>query len=781
MKIQFPNHWKFIGDHYILHTDGTISAIMKVRGYDIYMCESGTSATFLNNLKNIINEMPNSISLEFHLRRRKDLISPQKYRSVSITRANPITASLRESYIKHIENSCYANSVYMLVQYHGTASFMDTLGLLSPTKLRDIYRRSIKRVDEIEKYCDQLMQKLRGFYLLDKLDVVNFLYSSVHYRECKVMPNEDYALNYLFRPTGEARDNFYRMNGINMKAGMMYFYPQPNIRLFTDLFAWLPIDLDVCFYLKRQDYGSLLRKSGAEEVKQERQMESSDAIGEKRFMEIAEWRRYVVNNNLQIFANVFFVKIYGEEDSIQRYFNEINTNLSVLGGILESESLLNFSVNYSVPGNMYRSKFMRHDHSEMVICLLPAVEFDQGSGYEEAVLGTQYSFVGYDLDNKSGGEFYHSMTLAKTGSGKGVLNCARVAQLYGLGYDFYTIEIGNTYEFLFKLLGGDYATLDPDKSVINPFPAYDEVGTAISNVLVSPTIKSLANILTDGKPELNIHEISVCEMALKQIYLTPVSANKAPSLQDFHNCLATLDEGLMNDEQKTTRDRILLNIKSFLDTIIGERFKHDNNLVIQESLFGVDFKLLKDDSHLMMVYLTFLSIRFGQKALLQEAPTFITIDELHEFIRIDKEIIRTLCSQIARMGRKERGYINLITQEAGDIKKLDPALINQMHIVNLLYTESNHEVLGHSLSSLNEQAFSTWRSFETTNDSYRPAMLGYGDRWTDTFLTFPTELLALADTSSRGLQIKNRILRNLNGMGMDVAYNKLLEHYKGCD
>lgn len=772
-----PNHWRFLDENYILHTDGTISAIARIKGYDIYMQDEDAAQGFMMNLRSVITEMPDNISLEFHLKRRKDLVSSNKYRTKKLVRANQVLTSLRESYIKHIENSCYVNSIYLLIQYHSKASLGDLVGLINPASLEKIYAKSISHRDKLEKYCKQLQHKLIGCKLLEKLDATKFLYDAVHHRECEVMPDEHYALKDLLLPTGVERDGVFVMNGVNLKAGLLYFYPEPDIRLFTDIFSWLPTEMDVSFYLRRQNYGSLLRKSGAEEIKQERQVASADASGEKRLMDIAAWRRYVVNNNLQIFANVFFMKLYGATDTIEHYFNEINDNLASLGAIMESEKLLNFSIAYSIPGNMYRSKFMRHDHTEMAMCLLPATEFYQGNGHEEAVLGTNHSFTGFDLSNKSGGEFYHSMTIAKTGSGKGVLNCARVVQLYGLGYDFYTIEIGNTYEFLFKLLGGDYVTLDPDASVINPFPPYSDVGVSISSSLVSPTIKSLAKIFTDGKPELNIHQISVCEMALQHIYVKASSrrANKAPNLQDFYNCLAKFDEKMMNDKQKWARDEVLLNVKSFLDTIIGERFKCDNNLIIKDGLFGADFKRLKDDANLMMTYLTFLSLRFGQKALFQQTPSFITIDELHEFIRIDKETIRTLCSQIARMGRKERGYINLITQEADDISNLDSSLINQMHIVNLLYSEGNHDKLLTELSSLNNQAFNTWRNYESSYKNYRAAMVGFGDRWTDSFLTFPMEILALADTSSRGLQLKNSILHRTDAM--HDAYDKLLKHY----
>ena len=778
MSAKNLTHWKFVDDRYLLHTDGTLTAFAEIPGYDIYMKEEGAAANYFSNLQNLLHELPANISLEFRLKRRRDKSSPQKYRAVPIARANDILSELRESYISHMQDHCYSNSIYLIIQIHRKHSVLDFCQALTPGGINRIYKNALAQQEELAGYCKLLSAKLPQLRFMDDSECIALMYELANCRSCAKVPDTRHGIDSLMLPHGKEQQGFYHINGVTSKSCLVYFYPDPNRRLFTDLFAWLPLEMDLSLFLRRLDYGSLLRKSGAEEVKQGRQVAEADATGEMRLREIAEWRRYVVNNNLHIFANVFFIKLYGSEQDINYYVNQLNENLASLGGIMESERLLNFSHFYSLPGNLYRSSFMRHDHTEMVLSLLPTVKFQQGNGYEEAFLGSDFTFKGLSFSNDLGGEFYHSMSVAKTGGGKGVLSCSRIIQLYGLGYDFYVIEVGNTYEFLFKILGGNYATLDPDVTVINPFPPYAELKRGFTTALVTPTIRSLAKILTDGKIDLSIHQISVCEMAFKQLYAKPPKSAKhtAPNLSDFYDAMAKLPASKLNDKQKRSRDEVLLNLKSFLGTIVGERFKHQNNLTISDGLFGADFKLLKDDAHLMVIYLTFLSLRFGQKALLQQTPTFITIDELHEFIRSDKETIRTLCTQIARMGRKERGYINLITQEADDIKRLDASLINQMHIVNLLYTESNHASLQSSLASLNDQAFNTWQGYELGKSDYRPAMVGFGDQWFDTFLSYPQDILALADSSSEAREIKRNILASTQDPR--AAYAMLLEEYQ---
>lgn len=774
------SHWHFIDNKYLLHKDGTISVIARIKGYDIYVEDASFSNSILNSLRNLIDNAPLNLSLEFHLKRRKDILSPKLYMQRDIKRQADILYSLREAYINHIADYLYTNSIYLILQYHKEPSLVGFFDFWSSKGLERSLKGAYKRTKILDEYCDKVAASIDGFNILNSEDATRFLYESSHHSYCNLLPDNSYSLDEILIPCGEVRNGFYAMNSIKIKPTLIYFYPQPNMRLITDMLACLPLELDIAFYLRRCDYGSLLRKSGSEEIKQQRQVSDIDAEGERRLYEIAQWRRYVVNNGLQIFSNVLYFKLYGEEQELKLQCNALHEQFSALGAIIESERLTNYSMIYSLPCNMYRSGFKREDHTDMVLSMIPAVEFNIGNGYEEGFLAANFTFTGFDFTNRSGGEFYHSMTIAKTGSGKGVLNCARIIQLYGLGYDFYAIEIGSTYEFLFNLLGGSYVTIDPDSTVINPFPPINEVSDNFKSALLSPTIRSMAKIFTDGRNELSIHEIAVCELAFKEIYKTQYikknNIKHAPNLSNFYQGLANINDSPLNDKQKNARDDLLKNIQSFLDTIIGERFKMNDTLTVNDGIFGADFKKLKDDSQLMMVYLTFLSLRYGQKALFQKTPTFIIIDELHEFIRVDKESIRTLCSQIARMGRKEQGYINLITQEASDITDLDSSLVNQMHIVNLLYTENNHKKLQEYFASFNDRAADIWQEYEQTYSNYRAALVGFGSKWTDSFLTYPKEIMALADTSSRMLAVKKNILNN--NSDIKTAYKELLDYYE---
>lgn len=766
-------------DKYILHCDGTITAIAEIAGYDIYMSDEQAAQRQLNMLRNFIDSLPIDASVEFHLQRRRDKEGARKYIDHPVRRMAQVLQPLREKYLEHIKDYLFVNRLFVVLQWHSKRSFMALGTIFSVNSIEKELMRSLDNCTALNKYINQAHRGLPEFHLLDATAAVRFLYAAAHYRACEAMPDTDYLLRELLLPTGEARDGFYQMNGIMVKPLLVYLYPEPNLRIVTDFIASLPLELDIAFYLRRRDYSSFLRKSGSEEMKQERQISGADVESEKRLEDIAAWRRYVVHNNLQIFNNVFYIKLYGTKEEIDQQANDLREQFAALGAVMESERLVDYAMIYALPGNMYRSNFKRQDHTEMVLSLLPVIQFNQGNGYEEVVAATSFTLTGFDYTNKTGGEFYHSLTIAKTGSGKGVMNCARIIQLYGLGYDFYTIEIGNTYEFLFHLLGGNYVSIDPDASVVNPFPPCDEVEEALKSSLVSPTIKSLARILTDGRTELNVHEIAVCEMTFKLIYqadfLKKHGIKQAPNLAHFHLGMTILNERTLNDKQKYARDSVLKNVHSFLGTIIGERFKTDDNLSLTGTIFGADFKKLKDDPQLLVVYLTFLSLRYGQKALFNKTPSFIVIDELHEFMRVDRSTIRTLCVQIARMGRKERGYINLITQEVDDIARLDPSLVNQMHITNLLYTETKHQQAREHFAGLNERAFATWSQYQQYYPGYRAGLIGFGGQYTDAFLTYPTEFLALADTRGEMLLHKQKLMEK--HQNMEEAYRELLRDY----
>ena len=775
----FLTHWTTFGDHYIVHCDGTISAIAEIDGYDIYMNDQQAAQKKLDMLRHFIDHLPLEISVEFHLKRRRDGKSVHQFTQHPIKRSAHILQPLRKKYIEHIKDYLFVNRLYAVLQWHDRTILSYFQAILSINRLEKELDRVLGNCSKLEKYIVQAQRGLAGFTLLDIRKAVRFLYESAHYRPCEVAPDTGYLLRDILAPTGEARDGFYMMNGILLKPMLVYLYPEPDLRIMTDLIASLPLELDVSFYLRRRDYSSFLRKSGTDEMRQERQLSDTDVESEKRLADIAAWRRYVVNNGLQIFNNALYIKLYGTKEEIEKQANDLQEELASLGAVMESERLADYAMVYTMPANMYKSAFQRQDHTDMVLSLLPVVRFNQGNGYEEVVAATSFTLTGFDYSNKTGGEFYHSLTIAKTGSGKGVMNCARIIQLYGLGYDFYTIEIGNTYEFLFRLLGGNYVSIDPDASVINPFPPCSEVGETPRSSLVAPTIKSLARIFTDGRADMSIHELAVCEMAFKIIYrknyIAKHQIKQAPNLAHFYTGMTLLDEKRLNDKQKYARDSILKNIKSFLDTIIGERFKSDDNLNLSGSLFGADFKKLKDDPQLLIIYLTFLSLRYGQKALFNQTPAFIVIDELHEFMRVDRDTIRTLCVQIARMGRKERGYISLITQEVTDVAQLDASLVNQMYITNLLYTETKHEQARAHFAALNDRAFTTWSHYQQYYTGYRAGLIGFGGRYTDAFLTYPNEILALADTRGEILQLKKELMKKHKTM--KDAYKDLLQHY----
>lgn len=773
------SHWTTAGDHYIVHCDGSVSAIAEIDGYDIYMSDGEAATKSLEALRHFIDHLPLEVSVEFHLQRRRDEAAVERFIACPVKRMAAVLAPLRRQYINHISDYLFINRIYLVIQWHNGRRLGNPAALFSLTRLERELERIPSSCAELEKFIDKARRSLAGFSLLTAEQAVRLLYSSAHYRPCELLPDSSYLLRDILTPSGEGRDGFYVMNGINLKPFLIYLYPEPDLRIVTDLIASLPIELDISMYLRRCDYSRFLRKSGSEETRQERQLSDADVESEKRLADIAAWRRYVVNNGLQIFSNVFYLKLFGSREEIERQANDLYEQLAAIGAVVESERLVDYAVIYSLPANMHRSVFKRQDHTEMVLSLLPVVKFRQGNGYQEAVAATNFTFTGFDYTNQTGGEFYHSLTIAKTGSGKGVLNCARIIQLYGLGYDFYAIEIGSSYEFLFRLLGGSYVAIDPDASVINPFPPCAEVGETPRSSLVAPTIKSLARILTDGRAEMSIHETSVCEMAFKLIYqpayIRRHKVGQAPHLAHFHTAMTLLDEKYLNDKQKFARDAILKNVQSFLATIIGERFRSDDNLNLTGSLFAADFKRLKDEPQLLIIYLTFLSLRYGQKALFSRAPAFIVIDELHEFMRVDKDTIRALCVQIARMGRKERGYINLITQEIEDIAQLDPSLVNQMFITNLLYTETKHRQASEHFASLNERALATWSNYQQYYPGYRAGLIGFGGLYTDAFLTYPREILALADTRGEMLERKKELMDRCETM--TEAYEELLSQY----
>ena len=116
---------------------------------------------------------------------------------------------------------------------------------------------------------------------------------------------------------------------------------------------------------------------------------------------------------------------------------------------------------------------------------------------------------------------------------------------------------------------------------------------------------------------------------------------------------------------------------------------------------------------------------------------------------------------ITRMGRKESGAFDGVTQELSDITELGKGTLNQMTHRSLLYTPSDHDALLEYIPRMSQRTLDCWKHYPDPKSidgmDYRQGVQMMGDRAWDLYYTFPESVMSLANTDPDVLALKAKI------------------------
>jgi len=247
---------------------------------------------------------------------------------------------------------------------------------------------------------------------------------------------------------------------------------------------------------------------------------------------------------------------------------------------------------------------------------------------------------------------------------------------------------------------------------------------------------------------LDTFELEVSELAMQYMYAIPED-KPAPNFKDYHNALIELAPQITGT-QKTVIDQMIDRVGSFLNGPNGRVFCKDDNLVISDGITGVDFRPLIDSgSHeLLRFYITFIGLRYAQKAYSNESLSTVLWDEIQECTRIAQLETVNLVDQIVRMGRKDAGGFDGISQEVTDIN-LGPATLKQISRKSLLYMDSGHEEVADYFPKIPKRAIDIFSNYEDPEKlDYRQGIRSFGKKTHDIRYMFPQSILDLGDTFS---------------------------------
>ena len=753
------------------HTDGAVSVAFTWSGYSTELKSSEhVSSLFLQYYKTL-NQLPkhDDILIENHFLRTYDNSVCQsyvRYGTQHMTRYQEFGGAMRDAIASHISDMAMTNRIVTVV------TMKQFLSPIAKLRAKATHQRIRKNAVRLHRIASDFAANLPGSRLLTYAELEQQIWAHYHrdLDRSSRLPgvNQRFRLSHRIASKPTWDDGFVRLGDTYTKVVLIVDYADAGINWFYELARQCGCEIHITQVLRPTDSGGVLAHSSTQTRKS---LESASAIGGEsergKVDDHNDFRRYVADNDLAIFHNCFVIKMHHVDkelltDLYRDFKNGLDPNMVVSDG---EESIAMAFWRSSQIAQGHTMSYMRPDHTWQVAHMAPIICFDDGNRETPQMLritsdATAVTF-GFPRDGTN-----HTVTGAKTGGGKGVNTVAQISELFPLGFNFYISEVGASYKWVVEAFGGSYYHLDPNTTVVSPFPDYaladpKKEGYPLPADIVSPTIGALLPLLAHrNQPEMHVHITSVAEQIMQAHYaLTENPATKAPTLADYYR-FANDCKGEFAGVQNKAAQTIVENLESFLSSTAGSNFDRADTLNFDAGIVGVDFKPLMANEELAKFMLVFIALRYKQLAFANDTPTRIILDEQHEFNRIDAELIKTLAMQLTRMGRKEAGAYQGISQEILDMG-LEPGILNQITHRELMYTQSGHAEIADVLK-LNNTGLSRWRGYvdpESAGQSmnYRQCIRMVGDTTYDLQLRFPQILLDLAHSSPAALRMKEAI------------------------
>jgi hypothetical protein len=749
------------------HTDGSVSLAILWDGISTELKTQGKINGLFSNYYQALQSLTSKhgLIIENHWVRKFDASLARRYQEYGLqhsVRCKELSATLRESMANHLGNRGMSNMVFTILTL---PSYHSPLAGLFPNR---ILKKTKQRGNLLLDLAKDFIINIPNAVICDSDSYEQLIWESYHRDRARQNdipePNNRFKLSQRVGQKPSYNDNYLKLGDTYTRIALVLDYPDATPNWFYALSREFGLEIHVTQIIKPLDKGNETRKSASQS---EKAQESAGAIGgeeeREKLKDHNDFRSYVSKHNLAILGNCYVIKFHHtNREYLDECYRKIKTKLQ--GAVIkdDEESIARLYWRVSQPGQGYKSSYLRADHTWQVGNMSPILTFTEGDSENLHMLrfttDGQLITLSYPVNGTN-----HAITAAKTGSGKGVAEIAQICELFPLGINFYIAEVGATYKWAVEALGGSYFHLDPNKTVISPFPNFDlankqNIKSPLDADIVAPTIGALMPLLAGPKEKdiLN-HLSSVAEQTLQALYaFTEETELKAPTLATFHDFAVDIKDEFTGVQAQACQ-AMIDNLNSFLSKTAGSRFESADTLDFNSGIVGVDFKALMGNEELAKFLLVFISLRFKQLAFANANPCRIVLDELHEFSRIDEQLITTLMKQLTRMGRKEAGAFHGISQEVLDIG-LEPGILNQITHREFLYLQDGHEAIAEKFK-LNDNVLKRWVNFKDpeaagSQMNYRQCIKMVGEDAFDLHMTFPQVLLDLADSSPESLALK---------------------------
>ncbi len=781
---QYPDLYTWshaIGETILAHQDGAVSAYIGWAGINFEMRPAHDRDMASLKLLAVLNTIEPGYCAEFHLWRDWDDRLAEDYRDREMPRPSPLAKATRNALADHLANYGMSNEVGVVLLKEPPRS---TFG-----GAKNYIKRLSRSAKELLEAAPRFASKLPG----GSMRPVQQYYDRIRQSGDRARFNKGYRYRhdpkYLLTegilteaPSNKVSDHVL-IGGAHSKVLYLYFYPDSFAGWFLFLSS-LSIPLHVSFSIKPTDRNASIKE--AEDQSQFAEGTASQRGREEqntKLEDLSDFRNYVVRNKLPVFQNCFVIHLHGSPE--QNHEAEVLISERIEdeeGGQIRSQETIQLPFwRTGQPGQGYRNLLWRADEGMQVANMLPVQVFDPGEKHPESLrLGERGQLIGF---NRLAGKIAHSFTVAKTGSGKGQDKTVTIAESFPMGMDWCIAEIGSCYKWTVEGFGGTYTRIDPRETVVNPLPLYKladhKADLPLHPDIIGPTLGALGFLLidgrlTNGKLELTVHEEAAAQTALQMLYVGLNHHYAAPTLPDLHRQLEIFDA--QSKEQKAAASLMEKNLYSFLSTTEGQIFSQQTNLVLSDHITGVDLiDVEKASPKLLKFYLIFIALQFDHFAFANPTPTTILLDEMHKFMRVAPKEIGRLISELARMGRKNAGNIDMVTQGTTEIDAIEKEVLNSMHFGSLMYRNAEWEEIAQRVS-MPEVPLDIWRNFPDPIDfNWRPSIQSVGKKYHNLHLTFPDLLLDLGNSDANDLVVKDRIGKTTKD---PLERLRIFRHYK---
>jgi len=755
----------------LIHTEQSVSVAFIWDGIKTSLEAQSRIQSIFDNKNDAYQELPDGhdLVIENHFLRDYSEDTTEKYLEYgrkNIVRNHELAMAIRIEMAKTISNIAMKNRILMVVTIART---LTPLAKMFPNHTIKKTSAAGEKLIEITK---QIMLNFEGAQLLNHKEFDYEIWR--HYNRDRARDKNIPGTNARFKISNRIAEKptfdngFLRLGETYTKALLLIDYPDAEINWFYRLANIDGVELHITQIVKPADLGRAVLASAAQTMKaKDGAKEAGGESVQEKVNDHNGYRSFIAANRLHIYNNAFIIKLHHTDLEILKTQTRRVIKSLGKGAVLATESdKLSYALwRVSQLAQGHKSPFMREDHTLQIVNMAPIISFDVNSS-EHQMLRVTRDLQAIPLSYPKGGT-NHALTAAKTGAGKGVETVTQVAELYPLGINFYMAEVGPTQKWMVESYNGDYFHLSPE-TVISPFPDFSladkEKAHPLTADIVAPTIAALMPLIGAGGLDQVQHIESVGEQIMSEIYKHDAPDGlKAPTLATFYDAAEqSISNEVFNGAQAKAAQLIVENLDSFLNSTTGANFENADTINFDAGIVGVDFKPLMGNERLAKFILVFIALRYKQLAFANSTPTRIILDELHEFSRIDENLIKILIQQLTRMGRKEAGAFHGITQETLDAA-LERGILNQITHRHFMYLQDNHNETAEKFK-MNDNVLARWKNYKDpeapgANMNYRECIRQYGKESYDLYLKFPEMMLDMSNSSPDAMKIKAEIGR----------------------